>query len=161
MGFEDNVMALALRLALFFLYRMDIGVGQCVSQASQRQSPSAKLFCFIALTFPAISTNLQSHTLSIWSRFIGHYLSYDAQLIFTFQIFPSFLRKLLSKFYRVILSWWFLFASKRALYVTNDNMTIYTFKWGHVVMMLISIILVPCMHMSVIHISMMHASMMH
>lgn len=40
-------MLLALRSALF-LYRMDIRVGQCVSQASQRQSLSAKLFRFIA-----------------------------------------------------------------------------------------------------------------
>ena len=52
------------QIAHFFLYRMDIRVGQCVSQASQRQSPSAKLFCFIAPPFPAISPTTQTSSLT-------------------------------------------------------------------------------------------------
>ena len=52
----------------FFCYLLDARVGECVSQAGHRQSPSAKLFCFIAFSsFSFISSpilqSLQSHTL--------------------------------------------------------------------------------------------------
>ena len=80
-------MLLALRSALF-LYRMDIRVGQCVSQASQRQSLSAKLFRFIAsppfplfLAHPPKPPN--SHTFHIIHIYWPcDHLSYDTQLKF-------------------------------------------------------------------------------
>ena len=63
---HTHLRTLALRCSLF-LYRMDIGVGRCVSQASQHHGRSAKLFCFIAPPFPLFSAT-QTYTLQHFSN---------------------------------------------------------------------------------------------
>ena len=85
----QNVTTLALRF--FFLYRMDIRVGQCVSQASQRQSSSAKLFCFIAPPFPLFPTHPPplSHTFHMSQIYWPWKIMITCHLKFPSQLFPS------------------------------------------------------------------------
>ena len=146
------------QIAHFFFYRMDIRVGQCVSQASQRQSPSAKLFCFIAPPFPPFPQPPKppvSHTFHIsqvywpWKRLITCHMILIRHSLF------KYLQDSCVRFYpnsRILSS--FVCFERSTLRDKWEQLRIYTFKWGHVYMNDASIY-DPC-SLTLIYVSVIH-----